>query len=272
MKRRTFIKTLILSSGALVFNSPNLIASTQDTKTVKMVMIFNNIGNHGNFISRWGLSIWIEGKDDAVLFDTGGESSSFWKNINNAGIDLNKLSKIVISHNHWDHYGGLPIVLEKTDYRPEVFVPMSDLEAIRSLNPKARLTGIEGPTRLTGNSWSTGQLAGRSRYGMIDEQSLILLQNGSIFLLTGCSHPGIVAIVEKARKMHPGKKLELIIGGFHLLEHSDEQVKEISAKLKSLRVQKLAPSHCTGEQAINIFKDQWKENFVDFSLGNRMAI
>ena len=56
------------------------------------------------------------------------------------------------------------------------------------------------------------------------------------------------------------------------MRQSDHQVKEISSKLKSLRVGKIAPSHCTGEHAINIFKEEWQGNFIDFNIGNSASI
>ena len=56
------------------------------------------------------------------------------------------------------------------------------------------------------------------------------------------------------------------------MRQSDHQVKEISSKLKRLQVKKVAPSHCTGEQAIKIFREEWQENFIDFNIGNTTRI
>ena len=56
------------------------------------------------------------------------------------------------------------------------------------------------------------------------------------------------------------------------MRQSNQQVRELSSKLKSLQVKKLAPSHCTGEQATNVFKEEWREDFVDFNIGNRMVV
>jgi 7,8-dihydropterin-6-yl-methyl-4-(beta-D-ribofuranosyl)aminobenzene 5'-phosphate synthase len=272
MERRTFIKTLLLGSGSLILGPQNFISASVDSKAIKVSMIYNNIGSFSNFESRWGVSIWIENKDTAVLFDTGGDPLILWNNIENSGINIKKLSKVLISHNHWDHVNGLPIILEKTNYKPNVFVPNFDLELIRTKNPKAKLTGIKEPIQINDYLWSTGQMKGSIFNEDIYEQSLMIIQDGSIYLLTGCSHPGIVEIVEKTKKVHPNKILKLIIGGFHLIQHLAQQIKDISTKLKGLQVSKLAPSHCTGEQAINIFKDEWKENYIDFNIGNSMKI
>jgi 7,8-dihydropterin-6-yl-methyl-4-(beta-D-ribofuranosyl)aminobenzene 5'-phosphate synthase len=275
MERRTFIKVLLLGSGGFILGPQNLISASVGPKTIKVLMIYNNIGRFNNFESAWGVSIWIENKDTAVLFDTGGNTSILWNNIKNSGIDIKKLSKIIISHKHWDHIDGLPIILEKTNYKPDVLVPIFDLELIRSKNPKTNLIGIKEPIHINDFLWSTGQMKGSTGstfFGDIHEQSLIVIQDDSIYLLTGCSHPGIVEIVEKAKKIHPNKILKLIIGGFHLLRKSSQQVKDISTKLKSLQVSKVAPSHCTGELAIDIFKNEWKENYIDFNIGNSMKI
>ena len=272
MERRTFLKKLLFSSGALLVGSDHLFASTTHDQTLKLLMIYNNIGEMDGYVNQWGLSLWIENKKTAVIFDTGGDSSTLWSNIENSGVDIRKLSKIVISHNHWDHTGGLPFILEKTNYKPEVLIPEFDLEEIRSNNPKAKCTGIKSPRRINETLWSTGQLKGSTSNGIIHEQSLIITHNDSILLFTGCSHPGIVDIVEKTKKIHPNKKIDLVGGGFHLLQSSEEVIQNYSDKLKILQVKRLAPSHCTGTLALDIFKDQWGEKFIDLNNGNIMFL
>ncbi len=222
----------------MITGSHNLIASALDKNTIKLLMLYNNVGSSPSLVSKWGVSVWIEDKETAVLFDTGGDPSTLWDNMVNSGLDIKKLSKILISHNHWDHVNGLPIILEKSNYMTDVFVPNFDYTFIEIKNPTGRLAGIDNPAQINDFLWSTGQMKGSTWFGTIHEQSLAIIQNDSIYLLTGCAHPGIVSIVERTKNYFPDKKIDLIIGGFHLMRQSDHQVKEISSKLKRLQVKK----------------------------------
>ena len=60
-------------------------------------------------------------------------------------------------------------------------------------------------------------------------------------------------------------------GGFHLLSTPRGVVRKIAEKLKQLGVEKIGPSHCTGEEARDIFKDIFGENFVEAGTGTSFA-
>jgi len=269
MKRRAFIKSMIFHSGMLAFGSYKLSAAPQNA--IKIFMVYNNAGSNGDYTKRWGLSIWIEQNNDAVLFDTGKTPKILWRNILKSGIDIQKLSKIVISHNHKDHINGLPILLKELKSSPKVLVPHSDLKNIRSKFSKADISGIKGPAQINDYLWSTGEMFSSTIWESISEQSVVISQNDSMILLTGCAHPGIVKITEKAIDQH-GKKIKLVGGGFHLMEHKEQQILEISSDLKKLNVLNIAPSHCTGKLATNVFKDEWKDRYIDFSIGKSLNI
>lgn len=271
MKRRKFVQTTILGTGSVLF-ARNLMASVLNNKHMKLTMIYNNIAGNTDLISEWGLSVWIDYGDKAILFDTGGEEKAIVDNIRLTGLDYKKLSAIVISHNHGDHTGGLPAVLEKTGYNIPVYVPGNASGSIQKKNPKADIKGVDKPVQITGNIWTTGQMKSDYRSGYIYEQSLLLSNNGGMAVITGCSHPGIVEIVKKAKEINPDDKIKLTAGGFHLLRHSKDAVKDISDELKELGVQNIAPSHCTGDDAINIFRQEWGDNFADFNLGDTYSI
>ena len=271
MKRRTFIKSMIFHSGMLAFGSYNLSAAPHNA--IKILMVYNNAGDDGDYIKKWGLSTWIEQNNDAVLFDTGKNPKVLWRNILRSGIDIQKLSKIVISHNHKDHINGLPILLKKLKSSPKVIVPHAALKKIKSKYPQADISGIKGPVQINNYLWSTGEMfASHPWGGSISEQSMIISQNNSMLLLTGCAHPGVVNIAKKAIIQHDKKKLDLVCGGFHLMDHTKQQILEISSDLKKLNVLSIAPSHCTGKVATNVFMDEWKERYMNFTLGQSLKI
>jgi 7,8-dihydropterin-6-yl-methyl-4-(beta-D-ribofuranosyl)aminobenzene 5'-phosphate synthase len=75
----------------------------------------------GNLIAEWGLSFLLETKKVTILFDTG-KNISVCYNAQLLGIDLNEIDKIVLSHSHSDHTGGLRQILERMNKKREVEV------------------------------------------------------------------------------------------------------------------------------------------------------
>ena len=235
-------------------------------------MIYNNTGESTTLKSAWGLSVWVERNNIATLYDTGGDASIIWENISHSDLDIRKLSNIVISHNHWDHKKGLDIILEKTFNKPVVYVVENDFKEYSEKFPQAKIRGVSGPMTIDTDIWTTGKLPASYKGGVLYEQSLVLSQKDTVVLLTGCSHSGIIDMIKTVKGTFPGKKVELVAGGFHLIQKSDTEIMEISNELKDLYVDKIAPSHCTGKKAINLFKAEWGERFVDFNIGNGLTV
>jgi len=72
-----------------------------------------------NLIAEWGLSFLLRTKNNTILFDAGRNISAYY-NAQLLGIDLNEIDKIVLSHSHSDHTGGLRYILERMDKRKEI--------------------------------------------------------------------------------------------------------------------------------------------------------
>jgi 7,8-dihydropterin-6-yl-methyl-4-(beta-D-ribofuranosyl)aminobenzene 5'-phosphate synthase len=272
MERRFFIKSLVVGTGVFIIKEYRANSAEKGRDDIVAKMIYNNTGDHPDFKKEWGLALWIEKSNLAVLFDTGGNPVTLWNNMQKAGIDLSRLEAIIISHNHWDHTRGLPMVLEKTAYKPVVYVPFSDSDDIKQKIEKASIIPIQNPSRILDFLWTTGEMKGEAGDQVIYEQSLLIIKDNQVFLFTGCAHPGIVNIVEKAKEMQPDKEIALVAGGFHLMNMSIEQIEHISAKLTELNVKRLAPSHCTGDKAIEYFRNTWKDKFVDLNIGDSYII
>jgi 7,8-dihydropterin-6-yl-methyl-4-(beta-D-ribofuranosyl)aminobenzene 5'-phosphate synthase len=86
------------------------------------------------------------------------------------------------------------------------------------------------------------------------EQALIVHTRHGVILITGCAHPGIVAIARAARDVD---RIRLILGGFHLGGKDDAEIQTIITQLRGLGVEGLAPCHCTGDQAMRRFEEAW---------------
>ena len=98
------------------------------------------------------------------------------------------------------------------------------------------------------------------------EQFLVLDTTEGLVVVTGCAHPGIVEIVKKARLIF-FKDVYLVLGGFHLLDLSDSKIQEKIQQLKDLGVRRVGASHCTGDKAIELFKQEFGDNFVKIGVG-----
>lgn len=236
--------------------------------TIKIV--YNNIQGDpdSNLIVAGGFSAWIEFNNKAILFDAGGESTILVKNLHQLNLDINKLDAIFISHNHNDHVYGLPILLGMTRFNPTVYLPQSSQDAILEQNPRAKIVPVDKPEQLYSNIWSTGQIKTNYLNTVISEQALVIEKSEGICIITGCSHPGIIRLIEESKKIFPEKSIILVAGGFHLRNHTEDEIREISLKFKELGVKNIGPSHCTGKNAIKIFKNEWKDNFIRLYLGD----
>ena len=263
---------MVIGAGTIVIKHHNVSAADADKDSIIIKMIYNNSGSHPDFKKEWGLAMWIEKNSHAVLFDTGGNAATLWKNLQTAGMDISKLTTIIISHNHWDHILGIPAILEKTSFKPVLYVPATDAADFRDKNQRAVIKPVSDAQLITDSIWTTGEMKGSLGNIPIHEQSLIVVRDDLAYIFTGCAHPGIIAIVEKAKTQHPGKEIALVAGGFHLLDQTAEQIQAISARLKDLQVKRIAPSHCTGDKAVEFFRKEWSGRFTELNIGNDLNI
>jgi len=151
--------------------------------------------------SDWGFSCLIETEDETILFDTGARGNILLGNMEKLGIDPGNIGKIVISHEHWDHSGGLKALT--------LLVGDIELYRLRKESPSRNmhLISAEYPREITEEVYTTGRLK-----GPVDEHSLVLKGKKGWYVLVGCSHPGVEEILDAARQY--GDIIGLI-GGLH---------------------------------------------------------
>jgi len=234
-----------------------------------ITIVYNHEGAAAaDLVKRGGFSAFVQLEDRSLVFDAGGEASVILENLQSLGFDNVELDALVISHNHWDHVFGLPGVMSGTRNTDAVYVAASAADGIKQQFPRAKVIAVDGPKKIAPGVWLTGPLEIDFMGAPLSEQALVLENPDGLHVVVGCSHPGIVAIVERVREMFPNRPIAFVGGGFHLRSTGVEEIQRIAADLERLGVHKIGPSHCTGGPAVDIFRDRWGESFVSFDLGD----
>ena len=225
------------------------------------VLCDNNPFRKG-FETSWGFSCFIEGTDRTVLFDSGNNPFLLLRNMSKMEIAPADIDLILLSHMHWDHTGGIYGVIENNN-ELAVFLPASSSDRFKDDIKKqgAEIVEVGEPVKICNGVFSTGE-SGES----IKEQALLIDAKKGLIVITGCAHPGIINLIEKAKKII-GQEVLLVLGGFHLETESKERLKDIVSNFRKLNVEYVAPCHCTGTNAARLFRAEYGGNFIRAGAG-----
>ena len=270
-----------------------------------------NAGGIGDLIGEWGLSILIETDAINVLLDTG-KSISATYNANALGIDLSSIDKIVLSHSHADHTGGLREVLRRIRRSEVEIIAHPDVWALRYRSRPSQADQFAGipfqrqelesfgaafnltakPTKLTDNIMTTGEIpmvtnfetieSGDTRFikedtgfrpdEILDDRAIIINTEQGLVVITGCAHRGIINTLYHAQQITGVKIIHTVIGGAHLFTASEHRIRRTIIALKDLNIQRLGLCHCTGLPAITLMAQEFGDKFFFNNAGTRINI
>lgn len=266
-------------------------------ENLTVLPIVDLLAENKNYNTEPGTSFLIKTENDNILFDVGynikqEEISPLLHNLNELNISLNDIDALAISHNHADHVGGfcfrdsrVELTRGKVDLKGKLIftpVPMTCETAVSRT--------IEKPELITKNIASTGPLAEQMFIpGKLNEQSLLVnLKGKGLVLISGCGHPGIIAMVKAAQQI-TGIPVYAVVGGLHLYytqpkagfwgnifgssklycgTPSKQEVTNIINELKQLGVKKTFISpHDADQPTLEIFADKYGPDFEALKVG-----
>jgi 7,8-dihydropterin-6-yl-methyl-4-(beta-D-ribofuranosyl)aminobenzene 5'-phosphate synthase len=231
-----------------------------------ITILYDNYSFDERLATNWGYAALVETPEHTLLFDTGGDSPTLLNNMQILEVDTASIERVVLSHDHGDHTGGLEGLLA-VGIQPAIhLLPSFPSDFKDRISRITTVAEVERGQSLTTNIYTTGEMGTR-----IPEQGLVLRTSKGLVVMTGCAHPGIVQIVERAHELLGGP-IYLVMGGFHLGNHSTAQIEAIVNSFRDMDVLHVAPSHCTGDQAIEAFRHEYGDDFIQAGAGRVIVI
>jgi len=276
---------------------------------MRLTILVDNYVYSQKLKAEHGLSILIEHGDESILFDCG-QSDIVLSNAKIMGIDLNKITKIVLSHGHFDHTGGLlpilkylnrgidvyahPLIFSEKLSRQEDFNGSSINRYIGIPEKKetyekkgARFLLINESEKISRDVYFSGkinksdkEISDNELYTrdndiyikdpLHDDISLFIDLPETLVSVTGCAHSGILNILNMAKEMELTSKKIAIIGGLHLSKKDDFYIDNIIREFNKYNIELLVPMHCAGIDAYVKLKNKFGTKCTIGAIGRTL--
>ena len=274
---------------------------TEAQEPARVTILYDAFGPGSALQKDWGFAALIEYGGRRILFDTGNDAAIFTRNVERLGVDLTRLDAAVISHRHGDHTTGLEVLIAANPsvpiYAPQegaffgggapkeflardASVPANmryfdgkDPDALRSGTPwpRANFQILTRTTEILPGFFVLTTKSDKPGTREMNELSLAVRTPQGLAVVVGCSHPGVEKILDAAAQID--KQLYTSIGGFHLVQTPREEIERVAAVLHdTLRLQRVAPGHCTSEPGFAAFIRKFGDRFDRAGLGATLQL
>jgi 7,8-dihydropterin-6-yl-methyl-4-(beta-D-ribofuranosyl)aminobenzene 5'-phosphate synthase len=259
---------------------------------------------------RFGLSMLLEafaaGVHKQILFDTNSAARPIIRNARVLHKNLNLVDTLFLSHCHYDHSDGLPVMLEAIGHPLPVISHPTLFRLCFEINPDglrhiglaysraeleakgAQFLLTDAPLNLMTGVAVSGEVARQTEYETLedlytikdgnviqdherDDMAVILNSKQGLVILTGCSHSGIVNIILTSRRVTGVEKIFAVIGGLHFIDASQEKISQSISFLKD-NVQWVFAGHCTGFDGCCMLRAALGERFKKITTGMTIII
>jgi 7,8-dihydropterin-6-yl-methyl-4-(beta-D-ribofuranosyl)aminobenzene 5'-phosphate synthase len=273
----------------------------ETANTTRITIVVDNNAASG-LLAEHGFSAWIEVSGQRLLFDTG-QGPVFPNNIDKLDIDLRRTDALVLSHGHYDHTGGVPLVIERvpavhvyihpaaTEPRfairfgaaKSIAMPDATRYALERLpstsvhwsNEPLELAtdvGVTGPIPRFTNYEDTGgpfffDKEGTRHDPIADDMALWIRTEQGLVVIVGCSHAGLINTLHYVQRLSGGSRIHAVLGGFHLNTASSVRMDKTMEALLELAPDLIVPCHCTGDAAVENLKQTFGERVTPGGAG-----
>ena len=252
---------------------------------MKLTVLVENTSCSEELIAQHGLSLYLETENCCVLFDMG-QDATFARNAEKLGVDLSKVDLAILSHGHYDHGGGLaeflrinetaPVYIHEKAFGPYYNGTEKYIGLDLSLQHHPRLRLVNGSLDLPfgmhlmdcndlGWRYDSWGLTCKNQEGFFPdpffhEHYLEITEGEKKYLISGCSHKGIINIADHFQP-------DVLIGGFHLNKQEDEQVLAQIAEDLLCKPAVYYTGHCTGSKQYAYLKEKMGNRLQSLSTG-----
>lgn len=236
--------------------------------TINITIVYDNNSFVEGLQTDWGFACFIDTDKNKILFDTGDNGDILLSNMKKLDIDPKIIDTVFLSHFHHDHTGGLKDFL-KLNSNVTVYFPQSfPTELIVVINESgAKSIHLSSFSEILPDVFSTGEIQ-----AVIPEQSLVIRRTNELIIITGCAHPGITNILQLVKEKFPEELIHLALGGFHLHRLDEKEINEVIQNISGMNIFKIAPTHCTGGSARDMFNKFFNDDYIETGAGKVITI
>ncbi len=230
-----------------------------------ILVLYDNTTTRPDAPGDWGFAVLLTHRGERILFDSGTKPDLLLANMKALGVDPARIGHAAISHEHGDHINGIFKIRPFNPSMKTYFLAAFPDAAYRQAEAAGfQPSRVSAPVMISPGVFSTGPVDGKPT-----EEALAIETGKGLVVITGCSHPGVVKMVEAAKRQRGARSIRFLLGGFHMLKMSEAESTDTANQLRALGVESISPTHCTGDVAVRVFQRVFGDRYVTAGVGKR---